>query len=116
MYRIAVSITPNGDWAGVSCESDAWPYSPELVVFETRRAIGQMARSWRVVADPQADPALLYIQMAHAIETTLKEVLNDLVAEARSRGVTWAEIGRTLGVKDTAAQKGFAGVSRITTS
>jgi hypothetical protein len=48
---------------------------------------------------------LLYIQMAQTMETTTKSVLKDLVAEARTRGIVWAEIGHALGIKDTAAQK-----------
>ncbi|WP_431930286.1 hypothetical protein [Micromonospora sp. RP3T] len=100
-------------WPGVSCESDAWPFSPDIAVFEARRAVGQLARTLGDGLDPpgldrlDVDPVLRYIYAVDVLEATLARVREDLVAEARARGVAWAKIGCALGVGDTAAQKRF---------
>lgn len=92
------------------CETDAWPYSADPVMFEARRAVGQLTRTVTSLIKPPGPAVLSYIAAAHMISTALsEEVLPELVAEARARGVGWTEIGKTLGVGDTAAQKRFGG-------
>jgi hypothetical protein len=94
--------------APVPCESDAWPFSGDLALFEARRAVGQLVRTMTSLI-PSRDPIVVtYIFATNVILDTLRdEVLPELVAEARSLNVPWAEIGEALGVGDTAAQKRF---------
>lgn len=100
-------------WLGVPCESDAWPFSSDITVFEARRAVGQLARTIGDGLNPpglepsNVEPVLRYLRAADALEAALGEVRKDLVAEARARGLPWGKIGRALGVRDTAAQKRF---------
>jgi hypothetical protein len=100
-------------WKGTPCTSDAWPYSPDIAVFEARRAIGQLVRTFgdglsttgKMASD--AAPVLGYIRAAHDLESIMGAVREDLVAEARARGLAWEMIGRALGVGKTAAHNRF---------
>lgn len=100
-------------WRGTPCTSDAWPYSPDIAVFEARRAIGQLVRTFGDGVNPlgpeasDVDPVLRYIRAAHDLETIMGVVRGDLVAEARARGLAWEMIGRALGVGRTAAHNRF---------
>src|SRR6202011_4099818 len=101
-------------WPGIPCESDAWPFTSDYPLFEARRAVGQMVRSqnalaWLTDDDFNTDDLILdYLKCAHDLSEAVKELTQDLVAEARSRGKTWAKIGSSLrGMKATAAQKRF---------
>ncbi|MES9541467.1 hypothetical protein [Actinomadura sp. NPDC000600] len=105
----------NMPWHGrtppTTCESGSWPYSADPAVFEARRAVGQMVRTISALESQGESPSpavLSYIAATDAISKALREdVLPELVAEARAHGVGWAEIGKSLGVRDTAAQKRF---------
>src|SRR6185437_8178226 len=108
----------NPDWRATPCTSDAWPFSPDAAVFEARRAIGQLVRTFDEGANPpglepsDVDPALRYIRAARDLQTIMGVVRHDLVAEARARGVTWEMIGRSEGTGRRAAQKAHkAGLS-----
>jgi hypothetical protein len=93
-----------------SCESDAWPFCADPVLFEARRSVGQAVRTTLdfLPGDAVASGVLKYIAVAKAIEGELHDtVLPELVAEARASGVSWSAIGKTLGIGDTAAQKRF---------
>jgi hypothetical protein len=92
-------------WKGTPCTSDAWPFSSNMAVFEARRAIGQLVRTFGDGVNPpglepsDAHPAVLrYIRAARDLKEIMGIVENDLVAEARAGGVTLEMIGRTLGV------------------
>jgi hypothetical protein len=92
----------------ISCESDAWPYSADLEVFEARRAVGQLFRTITSLITPQTTGVLGYIVAADAISDALHDVvLPELVAQARAEGIPWAAIGKTYGVGEKAAQKRF---------
>jgi hypothetical protein len=93
-----------------SCESDAWPFCANPVLFETRRAVGQAVRTAFdfLPGDAVTSGVLKYIAVAKAIEGELHDrVLPELVAEARASGVGWDDIGKTLGIGDAAARKSF---------
>lgn len=93
-----------------SCESDAWPFCADPVLFEAKRSVGQAVRTVLdfLPGDAVASGVLKYIALAKAIEGKLHDtVLPELVAEARESGVSWSAIGKTLGIGDTAAQKRF---------
>lgn len=105
-------------WRATPCTSDAWPFSSDLVVFEARRAIGQLVRTYGEGLNPpdlersEADPVLRYIRAARDLEAIMGVVRHDLVAEARARGLTWEAIGRSEGTGRRAAQKAHkAGLS-----
>jgi hypothetical protein len=107
-------------WPGVPCDSDAWPYSSDVPVFEARRAVGQLARTFGSGLNPpgleddsDADPALRYIYAVGLLEAALGEVRKDLVAEARARGTTWEQIGRPLNISRQGARNRF-GAGRST--
>jgi hypothetical protein len=94
----------------VRCESDAWPFAGDIALFEARRAIGQLTRSFYalyLLADQRPSVPALYLGSAKVVSETLNDVTADLVAEARARGASWAEIGKALEVGATAAQKRF---------
>lgn len=88
------------DWTGTPCTSDAWPFSSDATVFEARRAIGQLVRTFGSGINPpgmeasDTDPALRYIRAAKDLEAIMSVVQKDLLAEARARGLTWEAIGR----------------------
>jgi hypothetical protein len=93
-----------------SCESDAWPFCANPVLFEARRAVGQAVRTAFdfLPGDAVASGVLKYIAVAKAIEGELHDrVLPELVAEARADGVDWDAIGETLGIGDAAARQRF---------
>lgn len=98
------------DWKGTPCTSDAWPFSSDATVFEARRAIGQLVRTFGSGMNPpgmeasDTDPALRYIRAAKDLEAIMSVVQKDLLAEARARGLTWEAIGRAMGVGKTGAQ------------
>jgi hypothetical protein len=104
---------PSSAWPGISCESDAWPFTADYFVFEARRAVGQGVRTTtsEVRNDRNfndGDLVLFYLNSANQLSRAIKELTRDLVAEARSRGRTWTQIGVALGyAKDTAVQKRF---------
>ncbi|MFG1801312.1 hypothetical protein ACGFI4_14225 [Micromonospora carbonacea] len=105
-------------WRGTPCTSDAWPFSPDIAVFEARRAIGQLVRTYGDGVNPpgldpsDVDPVLRYIRAARDLEEVMRAVRQDLVAEARARGLTWEMIGRSEGTGRRAAQKAYrAGLS-----
>jgi hypothetical protein len=101
------------DWRGTPCTSDAWPFSPDIAVFEARRAIGQLVRTFGEGVNPpglepsDVDPVLRYIRAARDLETIMGTVRKDLVAEARARGLTLDMIGRALGVGRQAIHNGY---------
>jgi hypothetical protein len=94
----------SGQWLGLPCDSEAWPYSTDIAVFEARRAIGQLVRTLGSGLNPPglenalADPVLRYVCAVTVLEAALKDVQRDLVAEARAHGLAWAAIGRVFGV------------------
>lgn len=105
-------------WPGARCDSDAWPYSSDIEVFEARRAVGQLARTFGGALNPpglgdsDVDPALRYIRAVDLLEAALKVVRQDLVAEARTRDVTWEQIGLARGTSKQQAWNEFhAGLS-----
>lgn len=115
---VGVGERQSGQWLGVPCNSDAWPYSTDIAVFEARRAIGQLVRTLRSglnppgLGDADVDPVLRYVGAVNVLEAALKDVQRDLVAEARACGLAWAAIGRALGVGGHATQNRFgAGLS-----
>ena len=103
----------SSDWRGTPCTSDAWPYSPDVALFEARRAIGQLVRTFGDGVNPsglepaEVDPVLSYIRAAHELEAIMHAVQKDLVAEARVRGLTWEVIGHSLGIRRAAAHRRF---------
>lgn len=99
------------------CDSEAWPVAADIALFEVRRAIGQLVRTTtgivkkeddgRVVAKTGqvVDPVLIYLACARSLDDVLKQVTGELIAEARTRGIIWEEIGRSLGIGKKGAQK-----------
>jgi hypothetical protein len=84
--------------------------SRSLAVFEARRAIGQIVHSdFDCVTDRRLDNDLIvaYLRAAHDIEEAIGDILADLAAEARTRGVTWDKIGQALKIGANGAQKRF---------
>jgi hypothetical protein len=69
----------------------------------------QKSLDWLTDEDFNTDDLVLdYLKCAHDLSEAAKQLTQDLVAESRSRGKTWAEIGGSLrGMKPTAAQKRF---------
>jgi hypothetical protein len=105
-------------WRSTPCTSDAWPFSSDIVVFEARRAIGQLVTTFGEGMNPpglepsEVEPVLRYIRAARDLEAIMGAVRHDLVAEARARGLTWEVIGRSEGTGRRAAQKAHkAGLS-----
>jgi hypothetical protein len=100
-------------WPGVPCNSDAWPYSSDVPVFEARKAIGQLARTFGSGLDPsgidgsEVDPTLRYIRAVGLLEVALDDIRKDIVAEARTRGVTWEQIGLARGTSKSGAWNDF---------
>lgn len=106
---------PQSPWPGIPCESDAWPFTSDYFIFEARRAVGQAVRTniavaWLTDDDFDSEDLVLeYLTSAYELSEAIKQLTQDLVAEARSHSKTWAEIGESLGgMKPTAAQKHFA--------
>ncbi|MFY1652790.1 hypothetical protein ACN27J_18105 [Solwaraspora sp. WMMB762] len=103
----------NPAWRGTPCTSDAWPFSPDIAVFEARRAIGQLVRTLGE-ANPSGlessdvDPVLRYIRAARDLEKIMGAIRKDLVAEARARGLTWEMIGRSEGTGRRAAHNAYS--------
>lgn len=78
---------PRRSW---SCESDAWPFCADPILFEARRSVGQAVRTVFdfLPSDAAISGVLKYIAAANAIENKMHDtVLPELVAEARARGV-----------------------------
>jgi hypothetical protein len=102
-------------WPGTPCESDAWPFMPNLADFEARRAVGQLARTIQgpfldarnLDLSNDFDTIALYIYSANVLLCSMRDALNDLVAEARARDVSWTMIGKMLGVGKQAAHNKF---------
>lgn len=105
-------------WTGVSCIDYFWPFTASRQGFEARRAIGQMVCGLRhlngqsiSVVDKGEDidvtDVLQVIRAAELIYQAAGEALNEAVAEAVARGATWKQVGDSLGVLRTAAQKRF---------
>jgi hypothetical protein len=98
-------------WKGNPCTSDAWPFSSDATVFEARRAVVQLVKTFGSGMDPpgmeasDTDPALRYIRATKDLEAIMSAIRQDLVAEARSRDVQWGAIGRAQGIGGTGAQK-----------
>lgn len=109
----------NPNWPGVPCEHDAWPYSSNVTTFEARRAVGQLVNTFGSGLNPPGleedgdeDPALRYIYAVGLLEAALAEIRKDLVAEARTRDVPWAQIGLSLNTSKAGAHNRFgAGLS-----
>ena len=106
------------DWRPTPCTSNSWPFSPDIVTFEARRAIGQLVRTLGEGMDPpgldssEVEPVLRYIRAARDLERIMVVVRHDLVAEARARGLTWEAIGKSEGTGRTAAHNAHkAGLS-----
>lgn len=101
----------SADWKGNPCTSDAWPFSAEIAVFEARRAIVQLVKTFGSGVNPpgmedsDTDPVLRYIRATRDLEETMSVVRKDLVAEARARKVTWEAIGRAQGIGKTGAHE-----------
>lgn len=113
-----VNERQSGQWLGIPCDSDAWPYSADIAVFEARRAVGQLVRTLGSGLNPpgleaaDVDPVLRHVRAVNVMETVLKDVQRDLIAEARAHGLAWAAIGRVFGVGGHAIQNRFgAGLS-----
>lgn len=66
-----------------SCESDAWPFCADPVLFEARRAVGQAVRTTFdfLPSDAVASGVLKYIVIAKAIEGKLHDT--DTAAQKR---------------------------------
>lgn len=77
---------------------EAYELYAMLLKVEVRAAI-------RAAGDQLPELELLWI--ASLIRRATDDVLAELVAESRSEGVSWTQIGRALGVGRTAAQKRF---------
>jgi hypothetical protein len=92
----------------VVCESDAWPFAADVGLFEARRAIGQLARTTPWKHSPRhLSPPIVYLRLAKYVSDTIREVTKDLVAEARARGTSWADIGGVFDIGATGAQRRF---------
>jgi hypothetical protein len=101
----------------IPCEDDAWPFTGDIGVFEARRTVGQMARtllnttainnarSHRAVSEPHL--ILVYLSCANVLADSVKTVVSDLVAEARTHDIPWNEIGKIFDIGGTGAQKRF---------
>lgn len=50
---------------------------------------------------------LLRVENAHEAAVTSRKNLDDSVARARARGVSWTELGRVLGISRQGAQRRF---------
>lgn len=62
-----------------------------------------------VTTDPETtDDYVALIEAAHRMENLASALLRDAVTSARSAGVPWSAVGRTLGMSRQAAQKRFA--------
>jgi hypothetical protein len=111
LLNVSASRKPaQSEWPGTPCDSDAWPLSRSFAVFEARRAIGQIVHSdFDCVSDRRLDNDLIvaYVRAANDIEAAIGDIRADLVAEARTRGVTWDKIGQALKIGDTGAQRRF---------
>lgn len=98
----------------VSCSSYYWIYTSDPASFEARRAIAHFARydvkSHQERLSDEPSNVLEYIRCANQVINAASAELQGLVHEARSRGITWADIGDRLGVRATAAQKRFRSV------
>jgi hypothetical protein len=84
--------------------------SRSIAAFEARRAIGQIVHSdFDCISNERLDNDLIvaYLRAAHDIEEVIGDILADLAAEARDRGVTWDRIGQALKIGANGAQKRF---------
>lgn len=94
----------------------AWPYAADAknsADFQVRRAIVQASGGARfTIAEPifgEADQeySLLMLGAANRVKVSAEKALAQLVAEAKTAGATWQDIGNVLGIGKTAAQKRF---------
>jgi hypothetical protein len=110
-------------WKGVSCVDYFWPFTASNQDFEVRRAIGQLVYGLRYLKGPNISAlrsggdvdlsdVLQVVKAADSIHRAATGALNEAVAEAIARGATWKQVGDSLGILRTAAQKRFGkGVS-----
>lgn len=94
-------------WTGVSCTSFFWPYTQRIELSETRRAVAnlthglQYALATPVLAgkdEASVADVLSFVKAADDVHKASEQVLREVVAEARSRGATWEQIGKALNV------------------
>ena len=108
LYSRGVTSNADNEWLGVTCDSDEWPYSMEIPVFEARRAVGQIVRSLAALTRSSTTDSIGgYLMSTNLIDKAIDTIRADLVSEARTRGLTWKAIGRFLGVGAKAAQNRF---------
>ncbi|MFT7838410.1 hypothetical protein Q5530_19910 [Saccharothrix sp. BKS2] len=101
---MTTSRTP---WPGIGCGSPMWPYTSTPAGFEVRRAVVELLRN-RGEEDPRpGTPALAALSAINEIAAQVDQVRREVIAEARTEGVPWSDIGEALGVGTTAAQKRY---------
>jgi hypothetical protein len=111
-------IFDNTPWPAVSCSSFFWPFTERLELYEVRRAIANLTHGLRyslrdqvsVIADDgtvTAADMLVFVRAASEVSKAANTTLHEVVAESVARGATWKQIGDTLGIQRTAAQKRF---------
>jgi hypothetical protein len=94
----------SSDWPGVTCLSWMWPHVADGARFEVRRAIASMTHGLRRSGDasfslkePETSELLAVIVAASSVAEAAEATLDEVVAEARARGVTWEQIGEKFG-------------------
>lgn len=100
--------------ARVPCTSVKWIFSSDPATFEARRAVAHLARDSghppSVDDNPTAEEILHYINVAYRLKEAADGVLVEIIAESRERlgsSVSWADIGKQLGIGGTGAQNRF---------
>lgn len=103
----------SSDWPGVSSLSWMWAHVADGARFEVRRAVSSMTHGLRLsseasygLTDPDARELLAVIVAADSIEKAAKETLQEVVNEARTRKVSWEQIGGVLGYKEKTKKSG----------
>lgn len=95
---------PARPWPWVSCDDPAWTLTPwpacndeDLAEAATRVAIDLLRMTEGITT----------LQAAALVEDAVRRVVADVVAESRTRRLSWGRIAQQLGVGRTAAQKRF---------
>lgn len=94
-----------GQWKAFSYTDELWADAQKTAHPDYAEEIGAVRNI--VAANAGGEGVLDYLSVARDLRRTMDLVILDLVAEARSEGQTWAEVGRVLSVGRTAAQKRF---------
>jgi len=109
----APSVNPDA-WRWISYQDRYWTWPVQEIgddYFDDEEALDKAVFAVAVRASLRslrdAFPERLLLRLVNELRQAVEDVQADIVAEARTQGVSWTRIGRSLDVGRTAAQKRY---------